>query len=336
MSASANDDCDQLIATGLLKHFCKLERFNGQLISPEFAKKLDAEIKNEGFSDGLKIGYPYKAKNLNIWSRVDPTLFYSENINGGISSKPLVLGSLILESDTTKKIEGGVVLGLKGSVGGKYLYGEGKYLNSNFDLAYNYNPTHRIGFSQISASICSINLIKNWWYIDACGDINEIKKKFTTRASSGVSLLSSSYISSAPSRHHKLTGGLKLHVEDAYSQSQILTGFETIHANSMSTNLNIILGEHLPGKHSLQRQFSVQANIPLGPKAVSVSGDFLKESGGSLLGYPRSDKTFIIGLSVRILNNLDLGFGYRITDSTINYYDVTEPIFSLNWGYHYW
>ena len=76
MSASANDDCDHLIATGLLKHFCKLERFNGQLISPEFAKKLES-------NDFLRKAFEADPMKVIQENNVELSLQDLENISGG-------------------------------------------------------------------------------------------------------------------------------------------------------------------------------------------------------------------------------------------------------------
>ena len=52
-------------------------------------------------------------------------------------------------------------------------------------------------------------------------------------------------------------------------------------------------------------------------------------SGGKVFGFDRNEKTRLLSLSYQLFKNLEIGFGYSKTDSNIDYFSASQPIFTI-------
>ncbi|MDA9046529.1 hypothetical protein N9H68_01640 [Planktomarina temperata] len=125
-----------------------------------------------------------------------PILSYSDNINGGNSPEPLVLGNLTFEGDEALNRKEGIVAGVGAGFSGRFIHAEGKYFTYGVNSSYAHSPKYGLGITTTSANISSINHIKNWWFLDVQINTSRVRKDITDESSSNVSLASSKVYSS--------------------------------------------------------------------------------------------------------------------------------------------
>jgi len=64
-------------------------------------------------------------------------------------------------------------------------------------------------------------------------------------------------------------------------------------------------------------------------KPLMTSAGYSAAKGGKLFGVDWDEKTTSFNVTYQLFSSVTLGVGYTITDSTIDYYDVSEPNFKL-------
>ena len=97
----------------------------------------------------------------------------------------------------------------------------------------------------------------------------------------------------------------------------------------MFSSVDVMLGEALEGQ--LTTQFSSRAvvSMQIANKPLSLIARYSIADGGMMLGFERNDNTYEISVTYPLWENLTATVGYRVTDSTIDYFDVDTPTFSV-------
>ncbi|MGY8790566.1 MAG: hypothetical protein ACKVKR_09865, partial [Pseudomonadales bacterium] len=175
--------------SGRLSNYCAIHLINGQRVDSRSLRLIDYKLKMEGSTNGL--GLPFKVKKNTTQRFLSPLLFYSSNINGGNSPKPLKLGNLTFEGDEKLFSKAGMLAGVGAGLSGRLIYGDGRYLQYSASGSYAYSPEHKLGIGTTDAKACDVRHILNWWYVDVCASQSRVRKDMTDTTSSNLSLIAS-------------------------------------------------------------------------------------------------------------------------------------------------
>ena len=317
-------------ASNRLSNYCALDKIQGARVDVRTAQLIDYKLKLEGSTRGL--GFPTRVKPHTTSKALYPILSYSDNINGGNSPEPLVLGNLTFEGDDTLDRKEGVVAGFGTGFSGRYIHAEGKYLTYGVNASYAHSPKYGLGIATTSANVSSINHIKNWWFLDAHVNTSRVRKDITDETNSNISLVSSKVYASGENTYSEASFGVNRYFAESYNQNQLLLGYKTIHANEVHSALNFTLGESVENQLAMKFALNGQLTTQVAKKPLKLSASYSQADGGMLLGVARDDTTIAVSASYPIWKNLTANVGYRRTESTIDYFDVSTPTFGIQFA----
>ena len=100
----------------------------------------------------------------------------------------------------------------------------------------------------------------------------------------------------------------------------------------MYSAIDVTFGEAI--KNQLAAKMSLHAKVitKFANKPLNLSASYANADGGILLGFERKDKTYSISASYPLWRGLTASVGYRTTDSTIDYFDVSTPTFDVQFS----
>jgi hypothetical protein len=317
-------------ATARLSNYCAMDRIQGARVDLRTVQLIDYKLKLEGSSNGL--GLPTRVAANMVTNFAYPILSYSDDINGGNSAEPLVLGELTFDGEEELYRKKGIVVGLGAGLKERYIYGQGRYLNYGLNASYVHSPQHGIGIATTSANVSSINHIKNWWYLDVHANTSRMSKDITNDKSSNLTVVTSKVYSSGDNTYNEASFGVNRYFAESYNQNQLVLGYDTIHPNGVFSAVDVTFGESV--KNQLASKMSLRAKviIKLADKPLTVSASYADADGGRLLGFERSDETYSISATYNLWSNLTASVGYRTTNSTIDYFDVNTPTFGVHFS----
>ena len=323
--ALAHSACVGLGADERLENHCLVNSLNGATINKTDLLSIDHRLRREGYKDGLGVQGTKPVDNPSTLFSVTPIFRYEDNINGGNSRQPLVVGSLRLIGDENFYKQSGVVVGLNAGLGGRYIYGQGRYLNYNLVTGYAQSFESGIGIVNHNASLCSINHIAKRWNIDACADQARNHKKLLDVTSSNLKLILSHTVSNLRKQHKQLKFGANRYLANDYNQNQLQFAINTTYPQGVFTGLDTTLGEAV--NEQLATRFFVAGTIGLyfARKPLKFTASYRRSSGGLLLGFDRDSNTASISATYPVWRNFTATLGYSNTDSNIDYFDASGP-----------
>ncbi|MGI9229248.1 MAG: hypothetical protein ACR2P9_05245 [Gammaproteobacteria bacterium] len=323
--------CLHPLAEERLVNYCLLRSMDGKRVKLSYATTVDARLKNAGHTDGLGLGLPYQPRRSSISLAVRPTLEWSPNINGGNPDGPLRLGALTFEGAPGYVRKKGILGGVGLRLGGRYRYGEGRYLDYHLTGNHAHSPQHGIGVSWAGGQLCGIHSLRNWWYADACLNTRQIWTELADRSLYNASLGISKIFSRPDHTYHQASIRLnRLYDDGRYTQNQLALALNSSHANGLFTGLSLLLGERITDELAIRYGITARVGIRLANKPLSLSVAHNRAVGGRLLGFARDETTQAISLSYPVLSKITLSVGYRKTNSKIDYFDISEPVFGIH------
>lgn len=317
-------------ASERLSNYCALEEIQGARVDFRSIQLIDYKLKSEGRLRGL--GLPGRVSPNSIAKALYPILSYSDNINGGNPSGPLVLSNLTFEGDEALYRKDGIVAGLGAGLSGRYIYDNGRYVAYGVNSSYAQSFKYGIGVASIGARICSVNYIRNGWYVDGCANTSRVRKSIIDDINSNISLVTSKVYSSAEGIYNEASFGVNRYFADSYTQNQAVLGYKTIHENGVYSALSFTFGEAVENQLATKFSLSGQISMQLASKPINLTTTYSMSDGGMLLGVERNERTIEFSASYPIGRHLNASVGYRKTDSTIDYFDVTTPTFGIQFA----
>jgi hypothetical protein len=330
LSTTASAACYVDGASARISNYCALNKIQGARVDLRTAQFIDYKLKREGMQRGLGLSTRVAASTTS--KSAYPILSYSDNINGGNSPEPLVLGNLSFDGEKELYRREGVVAGLGASLNGRYIHGEGRYLNYGLNASYAHSPKHGLGIATGSANVSSINHIRNWWFVDAHANTSRVRKDITDDTNSNLSIVTSKVFEPSDNIYSQASFGVNRYFAESYNQNQVLFGYKTIHANSVYSAFNLTVGDALENQLATKFALSAQLVTQLMNKPLKLSASYSQADGGMLLGFERSDETYNISVSYPLWRGLTASVGYRTTDSTIDYFDMSTPTFEFQFS----
>ncbi|MBT5560545.1 MAG: hypothetical protein HOJ88_11710 [Proteobacteria bacterium] len=315
---------------GRLTNYCALDKIQGARVDLRTVQFIDYKFKREGKRRGL--GLPTRLAANTTSKSAYPILSYSDNINGGNSPEPLVLGNLSFDGEQELYRREGIVAGLGIGFNGRYIHGEGQYLNYGVNASYAHSPKYGLGITTSSAKLSSINHIRNWWFLDAHINTSRIRRDITDDTNNNFSIVTSKVFEPYDSIYSEASFGVNRYFAESYNQNQVLFSYKTIHANGVYSAFNLTVGDAVENQLVTKFALSGQIVTQLANKRLKLSASYSQADGGILLGFERRDETYSISASYPLWRGLTASVGYRTTDSTIDYFDMRTPTFDIQFS----
>jgi hypothetical protein len=306
-----------------LANFCLLESVTGKLIDERTAILVSQRLKQEGYFGGLT--------RPAVRTHFFPTLSHSSNINGGNPDKNLILGELEFEGDPNLVAKEGAVVGANFSSTYRTTYKEGQYLDASLLAGVSFSPEHSISYTTLNWSVCSRNKLHPASYLDFCANASNLNRKLSIDRTESVSLSLGHLKYRNNFGFSDLSYGLQRSFFAGYQQNQAHISLDTIHEKQWYSSFGVRLGESVMDKLVLNYGLDASATKIIGGRLITVSLAREYSNGGKLLGVDRADRTTWVQVSVPLTNNLYAKVGYAKTDSTIDYFDVSEPSIELTY-----
>lgn len=309
-----------------LQIYCLLNEVSEKRIPPKIAYHVDALLKQQGYPG---IGLPQFLENPHYTLALGGSVYYSDNINGGNSPRPLTLGNITLEGDSKLYRKEGVVAGPTVGFSGRYVYGQGRYFDIATSVSHTHSPHYDVGITSESVRICSVNHVASWWFIDACADANRVRKDLTDETIRNISLAGAHVLQGNSHTYAMVRLGVNRHFEEAYTQNQVVLGLDAIYKGGSSSTLSLTFGDSVRGQLATRFALSIATTKIIWGRSLTASFAFSDALGGMLLGYPRNEKNYNLGVSYPVWGNLMFNIGYKVVDSNIDYFDSRSPTISL-------
>jgi hypothetical protein len=306
-----------------LVNFCLLQSVTGKLLDERTAILVSRRLQREGYFGGLR--------SPSVTTNILPTLSYSNNINGGNPDRNLIVGGLEFEGDPSLVAKEGVVVGADFSSAYRATYREGQYLNVNLSAGLSVSPEHRIGYTRLNWAACSRNKIRFSSYVDICANASNLNRKLSIDRTESISLSLGHLSYRSNFGFNDLEYGFQRTFLSGYKQDQAFVSLDTIHQTQWYSSLRMHVGESVMDKLVLNYGLDVSATKIIEGRHITISLSREIRDGGKLFGVDRSDQTTRLQVSVPIINNLYAKVGYSKTDSTIDYFDVSEPSIELTY-----
>ena len=317
-------------ASGRWANYCALDKIQGARVDLRTAQFIDYKLKREGMQRGLGLSTRVAASTTS--KSAYPILSYSDNINGGNSPEPLVLGNLSFDGEKELYRREGIVAGLGASLNGRYIHGERRYLNYGVNASYAHSPKYGLGIATSSANVSNINHIKNWWYLDVHANTSRVHKDITDETNSNLSIVTSKVFEPVDSVYSEASFGINRYFAESYNQNQLQFGYKTIHANSVYSAFNLTVGDAVENQLATKFALSAQLVTQLMNKPLKLSASYSQADGGMLLGFERRDEAYNISVLYPLWRGLTASVSYRTTDSTIDYFDMSTPTFDIQFS----
>ncbi|MFU8864641.1 MAG: hypothetical protein ACNA7O_12065 [Rhodobacterales bacterium] len=322
--------CDNSSANSRLQVYCLSNVLSMTATNIGAAQILDYRLKQEGYARG--IGLPGIVDQASFVPFVSPIIEYSSDINGGNPNRPLVLGSLTFFGDEKFFRKTGMVAGFGLGGSGRYIYGEGRYLDYTIGGSYTHSPEHDIGIGRSFANVCSKNDIGGNFYLDGCITTSRLNRDLADEATSSASLTVAKLFSDGENRFHQASFGLRHLLNEEYKQKQIIVKLDTLNSTNLYTSFSASFGEPVENKLAMRHSFSGTVGTTLLKKPISASLSYAYSDGGRLLGFSREEKTKTISITYAVHPRVNVSVGYIDTSGDIDYFNKSEAIFSIQFS----
>ena len=326
----AHASCINNSAEARLQTFCLVEESKGKLMLRETFEALDARIKREGYARGL--GLPGEVPAQQFTASAFPILDYSSNVNGGNPVKPLVLGEVTFDGDPALYRKEGALTGAGISTNGRVIYGPGRYADLSIGASYLVSPEHSSDITRIAVSACSKNQIVPLWFVDACLAASRTDREISDDQSRNLSLSAVHLIKSESGNYHQLGAGIRRVFDTSYDQNQLVFEIETIRPAGIYTALSASIGAAVENELATRQSISATIGTSLAKRPLRATVSMSHSDGGKLLGIDRADRSQSISLTYALSPRFSLSLGYQNTDSSIDYFDTSEPTLSLQFA----
>lgn len=320
LASAAQANCLAFTENERLANYCLLETISGKLVDENTAALVFQRLSLEGYFGGL-------TKAVSDYD-ITPTLYYSDNVNGGNPDKKLRLGNLEFDGEPDLVAKTGTVLGVRFNGNSRFTYGEGRYLNTSVSASLAYSPEHSLSYTQTNLRVCTKNKIRRNAHIDVCASANKQNKEISSSDESSLTTSYSRMFLNEFGATEVKMGLRRLSAQD-YQQNQLTLSSDLIHKNNGFYNLGLTLGESVKDQLATRYVINVNAAKYYAGRKYNLSFTHGYSDGGKLLGVDRTERTNSVVISTAIRANTSLSIGYANIRSSIDYFDRSYPIISL-------
>ena len=313
-----------------LQIYCLVSEAKSKRIDLMTTRIIDFRLKQVGYVRG--VGLPGRVKSTTVESYATPILDYSTDINGGNPTKDLVLGNLTFKGDRAFYRKKGLLVGAGIGAGGRHIYGAGRYVDFGVGASYAHSLDHDIGVTRTFINACSKNHVRNHWYLDACATSQKLKRDIADDTNSSASLNIAKLFTTGSSNYHQASFGVRRFFDDDYEQNQLTFGLQNIHSNGIFTAFNAAVGANVKNMLATSHSISATVGTSLFNKPISATYSYSFADGGKLLGVDREDSSQSIAITYTVHPRFNITVGYRALDSSIGYFNESEPIIGIQFA----
>lgn len=331
LTASASSDCLVVGASERLQNYCLQNNLSKGVVDYERLQLVDNRLRLEGYQNGVGVLGPRVFKNPQTFTIIKPAFQHQQNINGGNPPKPIVLDIGTFDDPNLYRI-GGFTYGMDVAYGGRYLYGDGRYVNYSLGYNFAYSPKHSLSTNTYAASLCSYNHITSLWYVDACATASQIDKDLSEDARQTISLSTTRLLSGATGEHQEIGIGYNHYLTTSYEQNQLKLGFDTIFASGKFFGIDATLGEAVSGHLATRYAVVGNATVYIAQKPITITVAYKKSAGGNWLGMMRQEQSASIEISYPLWRAVNAVLGYHQIESNVDYFDDAYPSFGLQFA----
>ena len=193
----------------------------------------------------------------------------------------------------------------------------------NMRASYAHAPKNHAGIATLSVHACAKNYLKELWHLDVCGGAHRTHRDITDH----ISVSTVRQFISTPFTNHQALLEFKRYFNNSYIQNQLKFKFETLHKTGGFSKISTTLGEYWESRLVTEKALSGSLRLQYFRKLPETSAQYHTANGRKLLGVDWAEKTAAFKVTYQVFSGVAIGVGYRITDSTIDHYDVSEPNF---------
>jgi hypothetical protein len=257
---------------------------------------------------------------------VQPLLSWSDNVNGG-NRRGTLFGPF---EALPPYAEQGVLAGLRAGLQGRDVYRPGGFIDFSLSASYEYAPRHEIGVTRAFGRLCSSNSLQLSWTADACLTGSAVDRKEDSSSAIEADLTLARLFGSLPGVHHRAYGGVRQLQTTDYRQIQYVAGLETASVRWPFLAIEATMGEPVGDQTVLLHAASATLSDQLLGRPFALTLSYRYSGGERILVFDRFDRELQAVASYNIWGGYYVQLGYRDVDSTLDYFDESEPVFGLS------
>lgn len=245
-----------------------------------------------------------------------PLLVYDTNINGGLPFDTIDLGPFRFTVDEETRAREGWTLGARATAGLDLPVAEGLMLSAFVQVGRRHAPKYGTNITDRSIGACLRHTSDSWSYVDGClskADIDNERSKSTTLSSA----ITFGQLFDTPQATHDLSVTLMQQTSQGVDQNRLRVASRSMIRDVGAIDVGIGFGEKVDG--TLRQTFAADVGygiILLGrPTRLSVS--YTEDSGGTLFGRDRTERSWSARLSRSVVRNVTAYVSYKDTTSSI-------------------
>ena len=357
-SESQASDCRLASGNERLGTFCTLDSIIGvQFSSEQELVNVLGAISYRLHRIGQPLLIPVKFQHSWFDIYVNPILDYNSNINGGNRNREFGMFTGARES----LAKNGFTTGGRIGFGGRYIFRNPEkrnYINYGMSYSAEYSLVHSLGIYRQNSYFCSVNPFYTWWYFDMCANISKFEREKSNDITFYASATVSKYFKSFAKNYHEIQfgwnqinnddlrvneDGEEIANQTDYYQNRFSIGIENTHNFNLTSRLNLLWGpdscdatdpdpcDNRPDTLPLTKHHvSGSLGTIIAGKLFSITGSYSDSYTIKLIGEERTDHTWSVSATYPVWRNFTATVGYNHTNSTNDFYDVSEPFYRLN------
>lgn len=282
-----------------------------------------------GFRDGIQLFPTDEALDLKITA--SPTLRFSENINGGLPNGTLEVAGLSFSPSQDQIIESGWLLGIELGAYGNYSLGRGSYLDFQANASTQQAADHDLNVNRFAVGVCGHFHAGNWRYVDICGNRRIEEKDLSTERFTEASV-GLSQLWSADALSYRLSGRVSLSSSQSGERDtglSIESEFIGFDGRSGGIQLELKNASFPTEGHDYRARVWLGGN--LSDRPFQAFAEFSSTYEGEILSVERVDRRTQLGVAYTPRQDWVMSVGVTRVDSSIDYFSVTSPFFSIRY-----
>ena len=249
-----------------------------------------------------------------------PIVAYDSNINSGIPGDTIYLAGFPFTIAPENRAKSGMVYGAEASLSARFAISPGTTLDLTAYGAQAHSFDHNLDILNASLSACGAQYWGHTTWTEICmGDTFTQRDNAPERerfASLGVSKVFVSRFG-----FHEARATVQNAKRKDYDKASLSLQLITAKAGLGALNLRMDLGARVAGYHTRLFGASAALTRPIAGVSTTLFAGYGIEAGGALLGQPRRDEIFSVGLSRKLTSHAEATLRLSQRQSSIPAYD---------------
>ena len=258
-----------------------------------------------------------------------PIVAYDSNINSGVPGDTIYLGGFPFTIAPEDRAKAGMVYGAEASLTARFALAPGRTLDLTAYGAQAHSFDYGLDVLNAGVSACGAQYWGRTTWTEMClGDTFTQRDNAPERerfASIGVSKVFASRFG-----FHEARATVQKAKRTEYQKASLSLHLITAKAGLGALTLRIDIGEHVAGYNTRLFGASAALTRPIAGVSTTLFAGYGTEAGGTLLGQPRRDEIFSVGLSRKLTSHAEATLRLSQRRSSIPAYDGFSVDFDVN------